>query len=94
MKSVLVLRLTCIEKVGIGKAFLIQLEYMDLFIDWITFRDEFCLPGTILDENTKRGQRRLFCQLRGLPVITVNEVWLPQILKRTGYVARHVVLQN
>jgi len=94
MKSLLVLSLTSIEEVGISKEFSSQLERMDLLVDWTTFRDEYCSPGTLLDESTKQGLGRLFCHLTGLPVITDNTVWLPQISKRTGYVARHIVLQN
>lgn len=94
MKNLVVLRLTCIEEVGIGKAFSTQLERMGSLVEWITFRNEFCLPGVVLDENSKQGLGRLFCHLRGLPVIIDDTVWLPQIPMQAGYVARFIVVQS
>ena len=87
------LRLASIDEVGASTEFIIQLEHIGKSKEWIKFKDNFCLPGTVLDHATKQGLGRLFCHLRGLPLISGDTVWLPQIAKRTGYIARYTVLQ-
>ncbi|WP_428035991.1 antitoxin VbhA family protein [Amphritea sp.] len=86
------LRLASIDEVGVSTEFLSQLKHIGESIEWIKFRDNFCSPGTVLDHETKQGLGRLFCHLRGLPLISDDTVWLPQIAKRTGYIARYTVL--